>query len=50
MEATLELALCFHHAVRDDHEGIAANIGRLRELTISGDYAYYTYVSEPFCG
>ncbi|MFJ6792087.1 ATP/GTP-binding protein [Streptomyces angustmyceticus] len=41
VEATLELALCFHHAVRGDHEGIAAGIGRLRELTSSGDYAYY---------
>ncbi|WP_330319166.1 hypothetical protein [Streptomyces platensis] len=45
VEATLELALCFHHAVRDDHEGIAVGIGRLRELTGSGDYAYYTDIA-----
>lgn len=45
VEATLELTLCFHHAVRDDHEDIAAGIGRLRELTSSGDYAYYTDIA-----
>ncbi|MGW2393980.1 hypothetical protein ACWCYK_31480 [Streptomyces lydicamycinicus] len=50
MDATLELTLCFHHAVRDDHEGIAASIGWLRELTSSGDYAYYTDIAHFMAG
>ncbi|WJY43289.1 ATP/GTP-binding protein (plasmid) [Streptomyces sp. P9-2B-2] len=45
VEATLELALCFHHTVREDHEKTDASIGRLRELTGSGDYAYYTDIA-----
>ncbi|MEV0604712.1 ATP/GTP-binding protein [Streptomyces sp. NPDC050315] len=40
-QAKLELAFAFHHAVRDDQEGIAASIGRLRELTREDYYAYY---------
>ncbi|MFE6744115.1 ATP/GTP-binding protein [Streptomyces tubercidicus] len=50
VEATLELTLCFHHAVRNDHEGISASIGRLRELTSSGDFAYYTDVAHFMAG
>ncbi|WP_329129328.1 hypothetical protein OG727_34190 [Streptomyces caniferus] len=50
VEATLELALCFHHAVRGDHEGIASGIGRLRELTSSDDYAYYTDIAHFMAG
>jgi hypothetical protein len=38
---TLELALAFHHAVRDDQEQVAAVISRLRQLTTGGDYTYY---------
>ncbi|MDX3319785.1 restriction endonuclease [Streptomyces sp. ME03-5684b] len=34
--AVLELALCFHHAVRDDHVGADAGIARLRDLTRGG--------------
>lgn len=41
----MELALSFHHAVRDDHEGIAASIGRPWELTRSGCYAYYVGIA-----
>ncbi|MFC9431909.1 ATP/GTP-binding protein [Streptomyces sp. NPDC056987] len=41
-EATLDLALCFHHAVQDERAALATTIARLRERTHSGDYAYYT--------
>jgi len=37
----LETALAFHHAVRDDHDGLTAAIARLRDATASGDFAYY---------
>lgn len=40
-QATLELALCFHHAVRGDSDAVRAAISRLRDLTQGGDYAYY---------
>ncbi|MDX3129606.1 ATP/GTP-binding protein [Streptomyces europaeiscabiei] len=40
-ELTLDLALAFHHAVRNDHDQVAATIARLRENTHSGDYTYY---------
>ncbi|MER8159959.1 ATP/GTP-binding protein [Streptomyces sp. NPDC094472] len=40
-QAALELGLCFHHAVRSDEAAIQATIARLRDLTQSGDYAYY---------
>ncbi|MDV9169016.1 ATP/GTP-binding protein [Streptomyces sp. W16] len=36
----LELAICFHHAVRADGELLAAAIQRLRRLTHDGDHAY----------
>ncbi|MEU9032688.1 hypothetical protein AB0D46_35330 [Streptomyces sp. NPDC048383] len=35
------LATAFHHAVRDEHQDLAATIGRLRELTAGGDFAYF---------
>ncbi|MGW0647707.1 ATP/GTP-binding protein [Streptomyces umbrinus] len=38
----VELALGFHHAVRDDRERVETVLARLRELTRGGDYAYYT--------
>ncbi|MER7394555.1 hypothetical protein ABT381_03425 [Streptomyces sp. NPDC000151] len=41
-QAKLELALAFHHAVRDDQEGTAAGIGRLRELTRERWFALVT--------
>jgi hypothetical protein len=36
----LELAVCFHHAVRADEELLAAAIHRLRRLTDGGDHAH----------
>ncbi|MEV0479697.1 ATP/GTP-binding protein [Streptomyces sp. NPDC050508] len=36
----LELAVCFHHAVRADEELLAAAIHRLRRLTNDGDHAH----------
>lgn len=43
--AKLQLALCFHHAVLDARDKLAAGISRLRELTHSGDYAYYVEIA-----
>ncbi|MGW0316078.1 ATP/GTP-binding protein [Streptomyces flavidovirens] len=43
--AKLQLALCFHHAVLDAHNDLAVGIARLRELTQSGDYAYYVDIA-----
>ncbi|ANZ14812.1 ATP/GTP-binding protein [Streptomyces noursei ATCC 11455] len=48
--AKLELALGFHHAVRNDHEGIAASIHRLRELTRQDYYAYYVDIAHFMAG
>lgn len=45
-EAALELAVCFHHAVQDDHHKIRAAISRLRDLTRGGDYAYYVDIAQ----
>ena len=50
-QATLQLAVCFHHAVLDTGTDTAtdpeldAAITRLRELTAAGDYAYYTDIA-----
>jgi energy-converting hydrogenase Eha subunit E len=41
IELALDLALAFHHAVRDDQDQVAATIARLRENTRGGDFAYY---------
>ncbi|MEU7088003.1 ATP/GTP-binding protein [Streptomyces achromogenes] len=40
-----ELALAFHHAVRGDHHNLTATIGRLNELTATGDFAYFTDIA-----
>ncbi|MFC8095389.1 hypothetical protein [Streptomyces sp. NPDC057301] len=45
VETTLELAVCFHHAVRGAHDELDAGIARLRRLTRSGNYAYYTDIA-----
>ncbi|MBT2505887.1 hypothetical protein J7I98_08230 [Streptomyces sp. ISL-98] len=37
----LELAVVFHHAVQGEHDKVRAVIARLRELSRTGDYAYY---------
>jgi len=50
-QATLQLVLCFHRAVLDTGTDTAtdpdldAAITRLRELTASGDHAYYTDIA-----
>ncbi|OKI37470.1 ATP/GTP-binding protein [Streptomyces sp. TSRI0281] len=49
-QAKLELALAFHHAVRDDHNQTAASIRRLRELTRPDYYAYYTDIAHFMAG
>ncbi|MFD5557643.1 ATP/GTP-binding protein [Streptomyces sp. NPDC127068] len=36
----LELALAFHHAVRDEHQDLADLVDRLHTLTAGGDFAY----------
>lgn len=48
--ATLELALAFHHAVQDNHDGLAENIAQLRDLTPGGDYAYYIDIAHFMIG
>ncbi|MGP3945510.1 hypothetical protein [Streptomyces sp. 6N106] len=47
---TLELAFCFHHSVRGDETAIQAAIARLRDLTQSGDYAYYIDIAHFMAG
>ncbi|MFJ4972788.1 ATP/GTP-binding protein [Streptomyces sp. NPDC088755] len=44
-EAMLELAAAFHHAVVNDANAATATIARLRRLTSSGNYAYYTDIA-----
>ncbi|MGW6410479.1 hypothetical protein ACWF95_25265 [Streptomyces vinaceus] len=41
----VELAIAFHYAVRDEHQDLAAVIGRLHELTASGDFAYFVDIA-----
>ncbi|MCZ1001073.1 ATP/GTP-binding protein [Streptomyces mirabilis] len=48
--AKLQLALCFHHAVLDAQDDLATAIARLRELTQSGDYAYYVEIAHFMAG
>ncbi|MFJ6384642.1 ATP/GTP-binding protein [Kitasatospora sp. NPDC092039] len=47
---TLALALCFHHAVLDDHNGLDAAIRDLDQLTRGHDYAYYTDIAAFMAG
>ncbi|MEU1555627.1 hypothetical protein ABZ517_23330 [Streptomyces scabiei] len=44
-ELALDLALAFHHAVRDDQDQVAATIVRLLENTRGGDFAYYSDIA-----
>ncbi|MFE3143383.1 hypothetical protein [Streptomyces scopuliridis] len=44
-DTALDLALCFHHAVRDNRHALATTIARLRERTHTGDYAYYADIT-----
>ncbi|MFD6970054.1 hypothetical protein [Streptomyces sp. NPDC059979] len=41
----VELALAFHHAVLAEDQDQAATISRLRALTATGDFAYFTDVT-----
>ncbi|OPF82394.1 ATP/GTP-binding protein [Streptomyces antioxidans] len=41
----LELAVCFHHAVRGDDDPLTAAIHRLRRLTTDGDHAYLAEIA-----
>ncbi|WP_332880964.1 ATP/GTP-binding protein [Streptomyces sp. NBC_00564] len=45
VQAKLELARAFHHAIRDDQAGVASSISRLSELTREGYYAYYVDIA-----
>ncbi|WP_411145460.1 ATP/GTP-binding protein [Streptomyces sp. x-80] len=49
-QAKLELARAFHHAIRDDQEGVAYKVSRLRELTREGYYAYYVDIAHFMAG
>ncbi|MEV6726616.1 hypothetical protein AB0M94_37490 [Streptomyces xanthochromogenes] len=49
-QATLELAMCFHHAVRGAADCAAASIARLHNLTRDGDYAYYLDIAHFMAG
>ncbi|MGI5485086.1 hypothetical protein [Streptomyces lavendofoliae] len=46
----VELALAFHYAVRGEDQALAATIGRLRELTATGDFAYFTDIADFMVG
>ncbi|UJV41683.1 hypothetical protein [Streptomyces sp. AMCC400023] len=48
--AKLQLARCFHHAVLDAQDDLVDAITRLRELTQSGDYAYYVEIAHFMAG
>ncbi|MEW2489864.1 hypothetical protein [Streptomyces sp. NPDC048411] len=45
-----ELAGAFHHAVRGEDQDVAVTIGRLRELTASGNFAYFTDIAHFMAG
>ncbi|MEU8843443.1 hypothetical protein AB0D97_30700 [Streptomyces roseus] len=42
----VELATAFHRAVRDEDQDLAATIDRLRALTATGDFAYFTDIAQ----
>ncbi|WP_030889963.1 hypothetical protein [Streptomyces sp. NRRL S-1868] len=46
----VELALAFQHAVRGEEEDLAAVINRLRALTATGDFAYFTDITHFMAG
>ncbi|WP_051803760.1 hypothetical protein [Streptomyces albus] len=46
----VELALAFQHAVRGEDEDLAAVIDRLRALTATGDFAYFTDITHFMAG
>ncbi|PJN36662.1 ATP/GTP-binding protein [Streptomyces sp. CB02959] len=50
LQTTLELALCFHHAVLGDTEQLATGLERMRQVTTGGDYAYYSDIAHFMAG
>ncbi|WP_159031053.1 ATP/GTP-binding protein [Streptomyces sp. 769] len=50
LQATLELAVCFHQAVLDDAEQVATSLDRLQQATSGGDYAYYGDIAHFMAG
>ncbi|MEU5902493.1 hypothetical protein [Streptomyces venezuelae] len=46
----VELALAFHHAVRGEDQALAATTDRLRTLTATGDFAYFTDIAHFMAG
>ncbi|MFJ9613451.1 hypothetical protein [Streptomyces noursei] len=50
LQATLELAICFHHAVLDATEQLATSLDRLQQATSNGDYAYYGDIAHFMAG
>ncbi|MER5781310.1 ATP/GTP-binding protein [Streptomyces mobaraensis] len=41
----VELALAFHHAVRGEDQDLTTTIDRLRDLTATGDFAYFVDIA-----
>ncbi|WP_282796888.1 hypothetical protein [Streptomyces sp. CC224B] len=46
----MELALAFHHAVRGEHQALAATIGRLHTLSATGGFAYFVDIAHFMAG
>jgi predicted negative regulator of RcsB-dependent stress response len=46
----VELALALHHAARGEDQELVATIAQLRELTASGDFAYFTDIAHYMAG
>ncbi|WP_150136484.1 hypothetical protein [Streptomyces hyaluromycini] len=46
----LETALAFHHAVRGADDDLSDTIGRLREATANGDFAYHVPIAAAMAG
>ncbi|WP_326693170.1 hypothetical protein OIE63_39255 (plasmid) [Streptomyces sp. NBC_01795] len=44
-EATVELVLAFHHAIRDDQQQLADSIQHLNAIADRGDYASYADIA-----
>ncbi|WP_030814284.1 tetratricopeptide repeat protein [Streptomyces sp. NRRL S-337] len=49
-DATVELAVCFHHAVLGNHGPLADSIVRLQEMSQNADYAYFVDIAHFMAG
>ncbi|WP_405720812.1 ATP/GTP-binding protein [Streptomyces sp. NBC_00046] len=49
-QVTLELAMCFHHAVLGADDEMTATIARLHDLTRGGTYTYYVDIAHFMAG